>query len=89
MLPLTTFLLDLPGYLLLKRGKDCKGVRLLPKRISKTGRFSPRQYGSSGVPFQKALLSRSWMELNQRSANILDDWPPVCPTRGMMRQWGL
>jgi len=77
-----TFLLDATGDMLLKRGENYKNVRPLPKRIGKNRRFNRRQCGSSGISFQKARLSTSWMVLNLNIANILGDWPAVCPTQG-------
>ena len=85
---LMTFLLDFTGYMLLKRKENCKNVRPLPKRIGKMGRFNRRQHVSSDIAFQKARLSRSWMVLNLHSANILGDWPAVCPTKGLSGKLG-
>ncbi len=77
-----TFLLDVTGDMLLKRGKNYKNARPLPKRTGKMGRFNRRQYVSSGISFRKACLLRNLMVLNPHSANILGDWPAVCPTKG-------
>jgi len=77
-----TFLLDVTGDMLLKRGKNCQNVRPLPKRIGKSRRFNRHQYESSGISSQKARLFRSWMVSNLHSFNILGDWPAVCPTKG-------
>jgi len=66
-----TFLLDLTGDMLLKRGENYKNIRFLPKRTGKRRWFNRRQYGSSGTSFQKARLSRSWMVLNLHSDNMV------------------